>query len=300
MRKIISLLASAFILIGMIPIFSYAEDNSDKSYEELSDILNGIYAGFVLDNNGILDGNTVSELNSLAEETAHSVGINIAVYIAGTNDYYRSDYDIERFADSTYDSTFGDNTDGVFFYMDISGRRPAYDYISTSGKAILFYQHNIDNHVIFDRIYAYLPPSDQQCTANDVENAVKEFLDCMEGYAAETDDFTSYYYDSKTDKYIYYKNGELQITSKRPLAAMFPVFLASIGIGFLVGIIVYFANKSKYKFKVSTNPSVYVSSEETKFLNRQDTFIRAHTTKTKIESSSSGGGGGGGGGGSHR
>ena len=88
---------------------------------------------------------------------------------------------------------------------------------------------------------------------------------------------------------------------------MLITFIAFI-IGLITSLITKSCIKSHYKFKSSASPDVYVSQQKSNFNVQTDTFLRTHTTKTKIQSDSgtrSGGGGhshsgGHGGGGSHR
>ncbi len=90
------------------------------------------------------------------------------------------------------------------------------------------------------------------------------------------------------------------ISKEPPLRKRLTILLFALPAGAVAAIIYYFSIKSTYKFKASMNPNVYVSSEDTRFVRREDRFIRTYTTKTKIETSSGGGhGGGGGGGGGH-
>ena len=70
-------------------------------------------------------------------------------------------------------------------------------------------------------------------------------------------------------------------------------------IGGLTMLITVLVIKSRYKFRKSLSASNYISDKETTFYQRDDMFIRTHTTKSYIDRSSSGGGGGGGRGSSH-
>ena len=69
------------------------------------------------------------------------------------------DSETSTFCDRAYDEWFGPDTDGVFFFIDMTGKRPAYDYISTAGKAILFYDGVTDD--IREATYEYLPSSSE-------------------------------------------------------------------------------------------------------------------------------------------
>ncbi len=236
------------------------------------------------------------ELTEKIRDKAQELEMNIVVFVAGSGFSYFSDSETEDFADDSYDAICGMNTDGLFYYMDFSGKQPAYDYISTSGKAVLFYQDYIDD--IFQTILPYLPPSGSDYTeyTGDIKDAISVFLGQLSSYEGDK----SYYYDGDSDYYFYYENDKLVITKEKPLRARLKVLIFAVPAGLIVALVYYFVMKHKYKFKSSTNPNVYVSPGDTRFTHREDRFLRTHTSRTKIESSSGGSrGGGGGGGGGH-
>ncbi len=248
------------------------------------------------------------KLEKLVQETSEKLRMNIYIYIAGDADRYRSDYEIECFADDFYDELYGEDTDGVFYYMDLSGRSPAYDYISTSGKAVLIYQKNIKK--MFDNINKYLPPSGQTVYAEDIQNAVQAFLSVLDSYGNTKPKPFEYYHDESSGKYMFMKNGEFVVSEHKPFLFNIALLAVCIVAGLIVAVIVFFVTKYRYRFKKSQNSSVYVKRDKTVFSRKTDTFIRTYTTKRKIETNSGGsrsGGGGGhshsgghGGGGSHR
>lgn len=304
MKKSVLILINIALIVVMIILLavqSATKTDIAKGFDG-----NSANSGF-LDNTGLAEN--PDELTDLVQKTSEELEMNIFVYVAGTSDSYRSDYDIECFADDFYDEIYGEDTDGVFYYMDLSGRSPAYDYISTSGKAVLLYQKNIDN--IFTRLDNYLPPSGQTVYPENVEDAVKGFLSAIKDYNNTRPSSMTYYHDKSSGKYMFMKNGEFVVSEHKPI--IYNVFLLGIFIivGLIVAVIVYFVTKYRYRFKKSQNSSVYVKHDKTVFHRSTDTFIRTYTTKHKIETNSggsrSGGGGGGhshsgghGGGGHHR
>lgn len=300
MKKIMTSLISLLMILVVLPVISVtaSAENYVKGWDGNAD--NSCF----FDAADLFTKSQEEELTEKVRETAQKLKMNIIVFAAGPS-YSMSDASTENFADSAYDETFGKDTDGVFFFMDLTGDVPAYDYISTSGKAVLYYQDHISD--MFDKINTYLPSSgsDYSLHTDDFADAVVCFLGQLSEYHGKK----SYYYDSDSGKYFYYKNGELMITQKPPLRKRMIVLVFALPVGIIAAIVYYFSIKSKYKFKASVNPNVYVSSEDTRFTRREDRFIRTYTTRTKIETSSggsgghsSGGGGGGGhgGGGSHR
>lgn len=290
MKKSVLIIINIVLLIvifGLLGIQSAAKTDLAKGFDG-----NSANSGF-LDNTGLAEN--PDELTDLVQKTSEELGMNIFVYVAGTSDSYRSDYDIECFADDFYDEIYGEDTDGVFYYMDLSGRSPTYDYISTSGKAVLLYQKNIDN--IFTRLDNYLPSSGQTVYPENVENAVEEFLRAIKDYSNTSPSSMTYYHDKSSGKYMFMKNGEFVVSEHKPIIYNVFLMLACMVVGLIVAVIVYFVTKYRYRFKKSQNSVVYVKHDKTVFHRSTDTFIRTYTTKHKIETSSGGGGSRGGGGG---
>ena len=285
------------LMFGVLVMQSSAKTDVAKGFDG-----NYINSSF-LDNTGLVEN--PDELTTLVQQTAQKLEMNIFIYSAGTSDSYRSDYDIEQFADDFYDEIYGEDTDGVFYYMDVSGRSPACDRISTSGKAVLLYQNCIEN--IFTRLDNYLPASTEPVKAEHIENAVKGFLSALEDYSTYKPSAFEYYHDESSGKYMFMKNGEFVVSTHKPLIYNIVLMIVFLVVGAIVALITYFVTASNYKFKKSQNSVIYAKNENTVFRRSTDEFIRTYTTKHKIETSSGGGGrsgggghsGGGHGGGSH-
>lgn len=301
MKKSVLIAVNIFLVALMIVILyfqSSAKTDISKGFDGQSSNSNFV------DNADIIENS--DDITELIQQTSEELQMNIYVYIAGSSDYNKSDYEIETFADSSYDEIFGEETDGVFYYIDLSGRSPAYDYISTSGKAVLLYQKNIDN--IFSQLDNYLPASGQTVYSEDIENAIEKFLNLLKSYSNKIPSSMEYYYDESSGKYMFMKNGEFLVSRNKPITYNLFFMGICIIIGLVTTVIVYFVTKHRYKFKKSQNSMVYVKNEKTVFNKNIDMFIRTYTTKHKIETSSSSGsrgggghsGGGHGGGGHHR
>lgn len=304
MKKLISLIASAVIFAGLLPLMginAFAAVNDYNGWD-------GNWQNSCLidiefnDGKGLFDDTNFAILDEKVKECAKELEMNIIIYIGGS---YRSDASTMTFCNQAYENTFGEDTDGVFYYIDLSGKSPAYDYISTSGKVILLLEDHKED--IFSHLDNYLPASGNPVYESDIYNAVASFLNQLELYSEKEVSYFSYYHDTNTNRYIYYKDGELMITPSKPPALWLHIALICTGIGILIAFISYFAIKHAYKFKSKTNPSVYLSGNNVQFSEKSDTFIRSYTTKHKIESSSGGhhggghhGGGSHGGGGHHR
>ncbi len=296
LKSIFSAVSCALVM-GCSTIGAFAAvDNSAAGFD--GDTSNcGVY-----DHKGLFDPDELETLDRKVREVSDELDMYIAIYLS---DDAMSEYQTEVFADEEYEYLFGEDTDGVLYYMDLSEQYSAYDYISTSGKAIVLYQDSIDD--MLEEIFDYLPASGETIYSGDIERGIEEILSVLQDYGDAEPGMFDYYYDENTDKYIYYDNGQVVVSPSKPLGAWLKGLLFAIPIGFIVFLLVYFITKSHYKFKNSCNPSVYIQHEDTVFSQREDRYIRTRTTRTKIQSSSGGGGGGGrsgggshGGGGGHR
>lgn len=287
--------AAAVVITFSCCIFSAfaGSDNSAKGFD--GDVsLSGVF-----DEKELFTDSQLDEINEDIQETAEKLSMNIMIYLGDSSGW--SEEHTKNFADSTYDNIFGADTDGVFYYMDLSEDSDAYDYISTSGIANIYYGSKTDEMI--ESIFSYLPATGEPVTDTQIERGIRQILSVFEEYHDGTPGMFDYYYDSDLGKYTYYRNGQTYVTYKRPISLLL-LRGALFGIipGIIVGLCFYFITKSHYKFKSSCDPSVYVSRDETTFIVRDDRLIRTRTTKRKIESNSGGsggGGGGGGGGGSH-
>ncbi len=287
------ILSSALIFMTLLFVFSVAAPTEFSAYADSA-------ASRFIDDADVFSAEEEEVLNQFIVETAEKLDLNIIICAAGSR-LSASDYRKEEFSESSYNDMFGKNTDGVFYFMDLTGDSPAYDFIFTSGKAVAFYEKNIDR--MFDEIFVHMPPSsvsDYSYHKDELINAALTFLKELEKY--DRSDRSVSYYDRETNEYYKYKNGKTVIKNgPPPIRRLFPIVFA-LPVGIIAALIYYYSTKSKYKFKFSANPRVYVASNESAFHRRSDNFIRTYTIKTKIETSNSGGGShhrSGGGGGSH-
>ena len=250
-------------------------------------------------------------INQAVKEMAGKLEMNIFVYASRTP---IDDYDTEIFADDSYDEMFGPDTDGLFYYMDLSGKSPAYDYISTSGKAILTYEDCRDS--IFYALDNFLPSSsDVQANGlapykDNIMAGIMEFLKKLDYYATTAYSPKKVFKSYVTGKYVYYNKGVLYVTTTRPPAQKMKLFFFCELIGFIVSWSFSARIRKKYFFVTTPNSRIYMSDNDVHFIQSEDTFLREHTSKTAVSSSSSGGhrsggshrsgGGTHGGGGHHR
>lgn len=284
--KVIAFLAAMFVfacVVAMIPTGS--TKNLAEGWDGDTDLCE------VIDDAGLFSKKEKKALDSLIRDTAEELEINVLVYIGGSGDAYMTDEQTEAFAHNYYDETFGEYTDGILYYMDMSGGYGAYDFISTSGRAILMYQGDIDR--IFTYLDAYLPASGQEIVPDEIYSAVEAF--CSQLISNSSYDRSSFH-DTYHGLYNYVENGKFKVTRNRPLSGRIAIAFGCILIAGIISLIVHACIKSHYKFKQSLNPTAYLSREKTVFSQRSDVQTRVYTTKTKIESSSGGGGGRSGGG----
>ena len=248
------------------------------------------------------------ELTRAIQEMSRKLQMNIVVFASRIS---ISDDETKGFVDESYDELFGADTDGVFYYLDMSGKRPAFDYLSTSGKAVVYYEEARED--IFSELDKYLPSSADAAQngyepyRENIKKAVHAFLNALD-YHAEHCDSEGYYFQSpNTGKYVYFLDGTLYVTTSRPPRQKFYLMLFALLIGFIASKILDATVRRGYVFVDPVDADIYVSNENVEFTEATDTFVREHTARRSHSSSSSGGGGGGrssggshGGGGHHR
>lgn len=240
-------------------------------------------------------------LQDAAERTGMNVGLVLGAQL-------RSEFTIRSLADSAYDSMFGKGTDGLLYYMDLSGAYEPYDYISTSGLGQFYYTNSekVDRiNAIFDDVFPYLTPAGSE----DVPAAVEMLAEDIVYYYEEGVPNRYYVYDDVYEQYMYLEDGKIVMSPTLPLShvdlseiigKLVMLAFFGIGAGLIVAVIVFFCVKHHYKFKSSLSPTAYINRKNLVIHRQHDNFIRTYTTRVKIESSSGGGRSGGGGGGGGR
>lgn len=300
MKRILKLTIAVLMCIMVLPMFIPEISASAKEFYKGWDgntSLSGLD-----DNCDMFSASEEEELTELIQQYSAQLKMNIYIFLAGKDYINKGDYQTECFADDRYDERFGEDTDGVYFYMDYSGKVPNYHYISTSGKAVLTYQKYMQS--IFSHMKMYMPKSstDYSEYKEEIRISIEEFLKVFARYSDDSriSPFDYYYdSDSKPPKYFYYFLGKHHITNTKPIIMRLKYLLGGIMAGLIVSLISYFKVKKSYKFKGAANSNVYLSKESTQFMQKDDVFLREHTKRRRIDTDSgrSGGGGGGGGGG---
>ncbi len=252
----------------------------------------------IFDEKGILSDSEYSECLTRLQAAADETGMNVGVILAGRS---RSEYSVELTAEETYFELFGENSDGLIYYMDLSGADP-YDYILTRGMGQFYYTNSDDSNrinAIFSSLDYYLYPVGSE----DAYGALLAFAEEVEYYYYKGVPSQYYVYDEEYNKYFYLQNGTIKESLFRPYIDWESVLTMAFG-GFCFGVIAaiftFIGVKSRYRFKSALSPTAYVNRKNVVYHAQHDNFIRTYTTKVKIESSSSGGGGRRGGGGRSR
>ena len=181
-------------------------------------------------------------------------------------------------ADSTYDQLYGQKTDGICIYIDVSSNAHPYDYISTSGMAQFYYTNSDSNNRINSMHYAidkYLYPIGSE----DVSGALNEFADQLENYYEAGIPDAYYVYDDVYHKYYHVENGEIITTFRKPYHDVERLFLGGI-MGLLIGImiaaIVKGSIKAKYKFIYELSPTTYLNKKSVQLQSVRQIYPGTH------------------------
>lgn len=243
----------------------------------------------------VLDKDEYTLCENRLKQAADYTNMNIGVIIGSQS---RSDLTIESLTKSSYDEVFGHKTDGILYYMDMSGVSP-YDYIATAGMG-QFYYTNSDMYDRIDAMFTELDTYLKPVGNEDVQGAVECYAGLIEYYYDEGVPPRYYYYDDEERLYYHLdKNGQVVSTATKPYVDPLMVLFGAFG-GLVAGLILALtANaliRHRYQFKFSLSPTTYVNRKEVQFYQRYDHFVRTYTSRVRINTDSGGGGGGGGGG----
>ena len=237
---------------------------------------------------------TSEEFVEVAErlnEAAENIHMNVVAILGNQQ---RSDTTIESMADSVYDQLYGNKTDGICLYIDLSSAAHPYDYISTSGLAQFYYTNSDRSNRIDSMLYSvekYLYPIGRE----DAVGALKEFANQLEDYYEIGIPDEYWVYDDLYHEYYHVENGQIITTSGKPYIDMANLVISGI-IGLIIGLcaaaITSAAVKAKYKFIYAISPTTYLNKKSVRYIEQSDRFIRERTTKTHVSSSSGGRSGG--------
>ena len=296
-KKSISLIFTAVLCsVFVLPVSASAKETV-KHIDDITETSEFDNCG-IISQIGLFDEEEFDELNELVRDTAEEINMYVCVVLAPDNS---TDYQIEEFSELFYEELFGEDTDGVIYYIPVSLYDSTYHYISASGLARLVYtdyeNDGYDNRIddIFDNIQPYIDRSSSTAYATGISNGIKEFCSSLEYFNEKGPKKFYYSYDKYDDEYLYLKGEDVVISRTKPFYAIIKYTPIGLLVTAIVALISILSIKSSYKFRKSFSSSSYVEKDNTMFNVRTDTFIREYTRKTRIQSSSGGGGRSGGG-----
>ena len=294
-KRLFSVFAAVcFLLLFALPV------SAERQYE------NCIENCKLYDPDGMFTDLQQQELSELIRQTSDDTDLYVGVYVMNGSGSEMSTYECDGFSDDKYGELFnpqyGVDTDGILLFLNMDmhdGSTSRYMHITTCGMGKLYFTDDPDNdrlNRMIDHIEELLPSGSEN-----MEAAVTAFCQDVKSYQSKGAPRHAYSRDRYTGTYYYEKDGKLVSSNTLPLS-----YRINYGVGLVVGavcaaltaLISYAVIRSRYKFTKSVAASNYVSDNETQFYQRDDMFIRTHTTKTRIDTDRSGGGGGFGGGGS--
>lgn len=250
------------------------------------------------DEEKVLDRQTASELSSLIAETSSDTDMYTAVVILDQSKPGETDDEAEYNAHIRYNQLFnpkdGVDTDGTLLWINLATHTLC---IATSGRGMFYYYNGSEDNRSAQMVSNLTP----FMRSMDYAGAIRQFCSDLKKYKIAGLPSQAYNTHRDTGKVYYIQNGEIVIADKLPWyygVRWFLVLLVSGIIGLLTGLISMLCIKSSYKLKKSLSATNYVSQKETVYYQRDDIFLRTHTSKTHISSDSGRSGGGGGGGGS--
>ncbi len=195
------------------------------------------------------------KLTELMKRAAESSKCNVGIVVTDNLNGKSS----RKYADDYLDGTFGYGSDSIVLLL--CNDHINSDWISTYGRATDLFGYDTDR--IFDYVYNGLD---------------------SDGYFAAAKEFCNYIEQSEIYGYV----PEI----KRGIAAVQTFLIAGI-ISLVISFITVFAVRSGYKKKAPVTARKYINTSKTKFLRREDNFVREFTTTHRVSSSSSRSGGGG-------
>lgn len=205
---------------------------------------------------------------------------NMDMVIVTDSFTYYNDKENEAYADNFYDyNDFGINYEhntGVLLLRNANPSDPYY-HMSTSGDAQLYLNDSrVDS--ILDNIY------------DDIHEG--RYLDGFIRFVNETDNYIKLGMPSSAENYYVDDDGNMHRLKGKYHPPLAVAGLAGLIVtGIVIGIMV---SKNKM-IKKATRAEEYIDKESINITNRQDTFIRSHTSSYTVSSSSGGHSSGGGG-----
>lgn len=234
----------------------------------------------LVDHDDVLTASEETQLREAMQLCADDITCNVGVII--TDDLIgMSDYEYAKFF---AENSFGVGANSIVLLYNNDRTNMNYvDWIYTYGLATDMYDYRIDD--VFDYMYRGFDSDG----GDNYYQGIMYFCSYLRNHK-DVGGYNDYYED---DNYYYDDDGGYDIMS----GVIIPVGFAAI-----VTFIVVSVTTSGYKKKKPVSAKSYMDASRTKYLRRDDIYLRETTTHVRISSSSSGGGGGsrGGGGGRSR
>lgn len=249
-KNILSMLIS---VIGMLCLMCGIEVSAEE------------YQGKIFDDYNVFTEQQIQELNSILDENAQTLQINIGVVITDQTDRDNA----MDFTDIYLENVFGKNSNSVMYLINTYDD---YDYLSTSGTAIKYYSDDTINYILQSTSGTYLSEDNM-----DYYGAISKFADL-------------------TVSEQHQQGGKFSVILL--IVSIIVGLFGSIMIAFEI------SDKYENKVSTSADIYAKSNDGNINFTNREDIFIRTYTTKEAIpddndtsstHTSSSGGTHGGGG-----
>ena len=225
-----------------------------------------VTVGNVYDEAELLSESEVTSLNGEIDSLSEKTGWNVLV--ATTDD--ADGKTTEVYADDIYDETFGINTDGVAFLIDMDNR--SY-YISTSGEAI--------KYLTDTRIDKILDAAYDEISDGDYEGTFSSLIDGTDNAYEKGIPSNQNTYDRETGERSYF-HSRLRLTLAELITA---VIAALAACGITVAAIM-----AKYRLKWGTYHYDYHANSHVDITNRRDDFVNELVTHHRIQTDNNGGG----------
>lgn len=172
------------------------------------------------------------------------------------------------YADDFYDERTAERADGFLVLIDMDNREI---YISTQGKAIRYLTDERTERVL-DAGYSYI-------SNGDYASGLSSMIGKVERYYEDGIPKNQYNYDVET--------GAVSKYHTLTWMEILPVFLLSAG----VGLAIYIGVKKSYRLKGGRYEYPYMKYGEMNLIEKEDRFLRAHTTHQRIQTDSGRSGG---------
>ena len=223
------------------------------------------------------EADLLNYMHQTAEDIKCHIGIVITDDLEGKSD--------SRYAEDFAKECFPYGSDLVVLLINNDRSHSEYtDWIYTYGLGTEKFDPAIDG--IFDTVYSGMGDYQENIADYDYYGGIVNFCYALND-VSENGEYSYYYEYNSDDDYYYEGSGEIDL--------MF--FIIPVAIGAIITFIAVSITTSGYKKKAPVSARHYMDGSRTRYLNRQDVYLRETTTSVKISSSSSGGGGSRGGGG---